>query len=82
MQNKDNIAGGRPADAPKDELLDEVIDLAEYAQTGRKPPRARRYRITIDKTQYIVEQSSMTGRELLVLASKNPPERFIRHVSV
>lgn len=77
MQTKDNVTGGRPADAPKDELLDEVIDLEEYAKAGRKPPRARRYRIRIDKTQYVVEKSSMTGRELLVLAGKNPPERFM-----
>ncbi len=77
QQTNDNIHGGRPADAPKDELLDEVVDLEEYAQAGRKPPRARRYRIKIDKTKYEVEQSSMTGRELLVLAEKNPPERYM-----
>lgn len=77
QQTKDNIPGGRPADAPKDELLDEIIDLEEYAQTGRKPPRARRYRIKIDKDKYVVEKSSMTGRELLVLAGKTPPERFM-----
>jgi hypothetical protein len=51
---------------------DEVIDLEEYAKSGRKPPRARRYRIRIDKQHYTVEVSGMTGRELLTLAGKTP----------
>jgi len=84
MQNKDNIAGGRPADATKNELLEEVVelleeivDLEECACANRRPPRARRYRIKIDKDYYNVDKKSMTGRELLLLASKNPPERFM-----
>ena len=39
--------------------------------------RPAEYRITIDKTQYVVEKSSMTGRELLQLAGKTPVERFM-----
>lgn len=77
MKEKDDLKKDEKAGSPEKDEVVEVVDLAEYAQTGRKPPRARRYRITIDKTQYVVEQSSMTGRELLMLASKNPPERFM-----
>lgn len=54
-----------------EEILDEV-DIEEYAKSDRKPPKARRYRIRIDKTHYVVEVSSMTGRELLKLAGKDP----------
>ena len=38
------------------------------------PGRARRYRIRIDDDKHTVEVSSMTGRELLTLAGKTPPE--------
>lgn len=39
--------------------------------------RPAEYRITIDKAQYVVKKSSMTGRELLQLAGKTPVERFM-----
>jgi hypothetical protein len=56
---------------------DEVIDLEEFAQAGRKPPKAKKYRIRIDKTKYEVSVPSMTGRQLLQLAGKIPVERFL-----
>jgi hypothetical protein len=54
----------------------EIVDLEEYGRANRKPPRAKRYRIRIDKQHYVVEVPSMTGRELLLLAGKNPPDRW------
>lgn len=57
--------------------VDEIIDLEEYAKAGRKPPRARRYRIRIDKQQYVVEVPTMTGRELLNLAGKTPATNYM-----
>ena len=54
----------------------ELVDVEEFGKAGRKPPKARRYRIRIDKERYIVDVPEMTGRELLVLAGKTPPERF------
>lgn len=60
-----------------DELVDEIVDLEEYAQGNRKPPRARRYRIRIDKKKYDVEVPGMTGRELLTLAGKVPPSNYM-----
>jgi len=54
----------------------DLVDIEECAQGGRKPPKAHRYRIRIDKRHYVVEVPSMTGRELLVLAEKTPPERY------
>jgi len=56
---------------------EEVIDLEEYAKTGRKPPKAKRYRIRIDKNYYVVEVPAMTGRELLNLAGKTPATNFM-----
>ncbi len=56
---------------------EEIIDLEEYAKTGRKPPKAKRYRIRIDKNHYVVEVSAMSGRELLNLAGKTPVTNFM-----
>ena len=60
-----------------DELVDEIVDLEECAQANRMPPRARRYRIRIDKKKYDVEASGLTGRELLTLAGKLPPTSYM-----
>lgn len=60
-----------------DELVDEVVDLEEYAKSDRKPPRARRYRIRIDKQHYEVSVLAMTGRELLNLAGKTPATNYM-----
>jgi hypothetical protein len=54
----------------------ELIDVEEYAKAGREIPRAKRYRIRIDKQHYEVEVASMTGRQLLALAGKTPAERY------
>ena len=56
---------------------DEPIDLEALAKTGHRPPKAKRYKIRIDRQYYIVKVSHMTGRELLVLAGKMPPEHFL-----
>ncbi len=55
---------------------EEIIDLEEYAKANRHPPKANRYRIRIDKQQYVVEVPFLTGRQLLQLAQKTPPERY------
>lgn len=59
------------------ELLEEIIDLEECALANRRPPRARRYRIRIDKHKHEVEVPAMTGRELLTLAGKIPVTNYM-----
>lgn len=58
------------------EVVVEIVDLEEYGKSNRKPPKAKQYRIRIDKVQYVVDVSSMTGRQLLTRAGKTPVERF------
>lgn len=60
-----------------EELLEELVDLEECARRGHRPPKAKKYRIRIDGEKYTVSVGSMTGRELLELASKNPPESYM-----
>jgi hypothetical protein len=60
-----------------EELLEELVDLEECAHENRKPPRAKQYRIRIDGQKYTVSVHGMTGRELLVLANKQPVDSFM-----
>ncbi len=57
-------------------LEDEVIDLEWCAKNGHTPPKGRKYRIIIDRDKYVVNKECMIGRDILMLAGKNPPERF------
>lgn len=54
------------------EILEEIIDLEEWAKADKKPKRAKRYRLRIDKEYRVVEVHSMTGREILALVGKTP----------
>jgi hypothetical protein len=45
-----------------------------YGAGNSKPPKT--YKIQIDKKQYDVDNPTPMGRDLLLLAEKNPPERF------
>lgn len=55
----------------------EVIDIEAYAKEGKPVPHDREYKIKVDKTYYTVSTATMKGREILTLAGKNPPERYI-----
>jgi hypothetical protein len=67
----------REMEDQKEFAVEEIVDIEEFAKSGKKPPHARKYRIRIDKEKYVVEVPSMAGKELLVLAGKNPPERYM-----
>lgn len=59
-----------------EELENEIIDLEEFSKDNRKPPRKRRYRIKVDRQKYVVNEECLTGKEILRLAGKTPPEQF------
>jgi len=54
------------------EILEELIDLEEWAKADKKPKRAKKYRIRIDKQYEIVHVHSMSGRQILALVGKTP----------
>jgi hypothetical protein len=55
----------------------EVVDVEQFAKSGRTPPPGKKYRIRIDKKTYDIAKEAMTGRQLLKLAGKAPEERFM-----
>jgi plasmid stabilization system protein ParE len=57
-------------------IEEEIIDLEEWAKANKKPRRAKRYRIRIDKEYKEVAVHSMSGREILALVGKTP-EKYL-----
>jgi hypothetical protein len=56
----------------------EELDIEEFCKMhGGKPPKARRYHIRIDREKYTVHVHEMTGRQILELAKKLPPENWL-----
>ena len=49
------------------------IDLEEFAKSGKEiPTECSVFRIRIDDDKYLVQKAALTGRELLLLAEKDP----------
>lgn len=55
---------------------DEIIDVEEYTKAGKPIPKGKQYIILVDRQKITVKEECMTGREILILAGKIPPERF------
>ena len=56
-----------------EEIIIEEVDIEECA----RPPKAKRYRIRVDDRYFVVTEPRMTGRAILLLAGKTPPESYI-----
>lgn len=74
MSLNDSSGAGTVPEAGE-EFHDEV-EIEVYGKQNVRPPKAKRYVIRIDKIKYTVHVSSMTGRQLLELAGKTPPEKY------
>lgn len=70
----------RPGDPGVEAILDDIIDLEEYAREGKAPPLARGYRIKINGDSYVVHDPIVTGREILTLAGLLPAEDYTLRV--
>lgn len=55
---------------------EEVIDIESYAKEGKKVPKGKRYRIRVDRENFIVDVECLTGKEILTLAGKTPTEKY------
>jgi hypothetical protein len=63
-----------------EEVLEEVVDLEEYAREGKRPPLSRGYRIRINGQPFVVSIPEPTGREILTLAGLLPAEDYTLRV--
>ena len=58
-------------------ILEELIDLEEWVKAGKKPCKAKKYRIRIDKEKFTVEVHEMTGTQILALVNKTPDKYLL-----
>ena len=82
------VAGGladgtkpqKGTDMTDKKVLDEVIDIEEFAKRGEPPPLAKAYRIRVNGEKFTVEKAEPTGREILTIAGLTPPEDYTLRV--
>lgn len=55
-----------------DDQTVDLADLEDLAKSDKRPPKAKTYRIRLDKLKYDVSKPGMTGAEILALAGKTP----------
>jgi len=61
-------------------VLDEIIDLEEYARRGEAPPLAKGYRLKVNGKQFVISDPNPTGREILTLAGLLPAKQYTLRV--
>ena len=70
------------AEGGVEEMLDEIVDLEEYARLGKQPPLSRGYRIRINGEPYVLHEPCPTGREILTIAGLLPAADYTLRVKV
>lgn len=56
--------------------VDDVIDVEAFAARNERPPRAKQYRIRVDKSVYVIPGPETTGRQVLEVSGHLPPEQW------
>lgn len=70
------------AEAIREEILEEIADLEEYAKKGKQPPRCRGYRVKVNGEPFVFDEPKPTGREVLTKAGLTPPENYTLRVKL
>jgi hypothetical protein len=65
----------RLEDAIEEEIL-EIIEIEAYAATLKRKPKAKLYAFRVGKVRFEVTDPIITGRCILELAGKVPPEKY------
>ena len=57
---------------------EEQVEVEEFGKRGgtERAPKARHYVIRVDKLKFTVDKPELTGREILTIAGKLPPEQY------
>ena len=72
----------RTSNSGTEAVVDDVIDLEEYAKRGERPPLARGYRLKINGDPYVIHDPEPTGRAILTLAGLLPAENYTLRVKL
>jgi hypothetical protein len=79
MTERTDMNGG---DSGVEEVLDDIVDLEEYAKLGKRPPLAKGYRIRVNGEPFVVHDPKPTGRAILTLAGLIPAENYTLRVKL
>jgi hypothetical protein len=71
--NTDNASKEDPG---VEEVLEEIVDLEDYAKRGERPPLSKGYRIRVNGEAFVLHDPTPTGREILTLAGLLPAEDY------
>ena len=71
-----NTENATREDPGVEEVLDEIVDLEEYAKRGERPPLSKGYRIRVNGEAFVVHDPTPTGREILTLAGLLPAKDY------
>lgn len=55
----------------------DIIDIEEFSKENKRIPKGCKYKIKVDKTKYVVDNSTITGKEILELAGKTPYTKWM-----
>lgn len=73
----------QPAHDPGlEEVVDEIIDIEEYAKRGERPPLSKGYRIRVNGEAFLVHEPTPTGRAILTLAGLLPPKDYTLRIKL
>ncbi|MER9141806.1 multiubiquitin domain-containing protein [Mesorhizobium sp. M0871] len=75
-------ANMKEGDSGVEEVLDEIVDLEEYAKLGKRPPLAKGYRIRVNGDPFVVHDPKPTGRAILTIAGLIPAENYTLRVKM
>jgi Multiubiquitin len=59
------------------DYVDDIVEIEILIKEGRRVPHAKGYLIRVDKQKITVHKHEVTGREILTVAGKMPPENYI-----
>jgi hypothetical protein len=62
--------------AIREEILDAIADLEEYAAQGKAPPRCRGYRIRVNRDRYEIHEPTPTCETILETAGLTPVDQW------
>lgn len=69
-------------DSGVEEVVEEVIDLEEYARQGKRPPLAKGYRLKVNGDPFTIFEPKPTGRAVLTVAGLLPAENYTLRVKL
>ena len=69
-------------EAIREEILDEIADLEEYARQGKEAPHCRGYRYKVNGDPLVSDSPKITGKTVLEKANLLPVERYMLRVKI